>query len=325
MADITRQISDYNHSSRYGESIIGIVIHYTSNYTDTAAANAHYFCEADRGASAHYFVDETSIYQSVEESEAAWSVGRKFGDARLWGIYTNQNTISVEMCSSGGKIAERTMHNTADLVRMLLAKYGLSLDDVARHWDVCAKRCPGWDGWLPGDESQWNRLKDMIAGGSGAMEQTHTETAPATPDTWIQVYTSEHGWHPAVKNLDDYAGWGGWHIKAIAVNASSGQLTYRVHVKGGGWYPTVTGFDVNDFDNGFAGDKVHDIDGIQIYYDTDLEQTDGHYYQARYQVQTEQGGHFLPTVIDTDWADGDGKSTAGTFGQAITKVYFHLG
>lgn len=163
MADIIRQISGYNHSSRGGQSIKGIVIHYTSNYTDTAKANANYFCEADRGASAHYFVDATSIYQVVDESNAAWAVGRKYGDAPYWGIYTNQNTISIEMCSSGGRIADATMRNTADLVRALLAKYGLGLGSVVRHWDICAKRCPGWDGWLPDDESQWMRLKEMIA------------------------------------------------------------------------------------------------------------------------------------------------------------------
>lgn len=163
MADIIRQISGYNHSSRGGQSIKGIVIHYTGNYTDTASANARFFASGDKGASAHYFVDENAIYQSVEESDAAWAVGRKYGDAPYWGTLTNLNTISVEMCSSGGRIADATMRNTADLVRALLAKYGLGLGSVVRHWDICAKRCPGWDGWLPDDESQWMRLKKMIA------------------------------------------------------------------------------------------------------------------------------------------------------------------
>lgn len=162
MADIVREISAFNHSPRLGRSIKGIVIHYTSNYTDTARANANYFCEADRGASAHYFVDETSIYQVVEESDAAWAVGRKYADAPLWGTLTNYNTISVEMCSSGGRIADATMRNTADLVRTLMAKYNVPPDRVVRHWDVCGKRCPGWDGWLPPNESQWMRLKEMI-------------------------------------------------------------------------------------------------------------------------------------------------------------------
>lgn len=162
MADIIRQISEYNYSPRLGGSIKGIVIHYTSNYTDTARANANYFCEADRGASAHYFVDENSVYQVVEESDAAWAVGRKYADAPLWGTLTNYNTISVEMCSSGGRIADATMRRTADLVRELVERYQIPADRVVRHWDVCGKRCPGWDGWLPPNESQWMRLKEMI-------------------------------------------------------------------------------------------------------------------------------------------------------------------
>lgn len=162
MADIVRMISVFNHSPRQGQSIKGIVIHYTGNYSDTASANARFFSSGDKGASAHYFVDETSIYQVVEESNAAWAVGRKYGDARLWGRFTNQNTISIEMCSSGGRITDATMHNTAELVRTLMAKYGLGLGSVVRHWDVCAKRCPGWDGWLPPNESQWERLREMI-------------------------------------------------------------------------------------------------------------------------------------------------------------------
>lgn len=160
--EITRQISEYNHSPRLGRSIKGIVIHYTGNYTDTASANARFFAGGDKGASAHYFVDETSIYQSVEEDQAAWAVGRKYGDAPLWGTLTNLNTISVEMCSSGGRIADATMRRTADLVRELVERYQVPADRVVRHWDVCGKRCPGWDGWLPPNESQWQRLREMI-------------------------------------------------------------------------------------------------------------------------------------------------------------------
>lgn len=162
MADIVRVISTYNHSGRGGQSIKGIVIHYTGNYSDTASANARFFAGGDKGASAHYFVDEESIYQVVEEDQAAWAVGRKYGDAPLWGKLTNQNTISVEMCSSGGRIAEATMRRTADLVRELVERYQVPADRVVRHWDVCGKRCPGWDGWLPPNESQWERLKKMI-------------------------------------------------------------------------------------------------------------------------------------------------------------------
>ncbi|MGE4214109.1 MAG: N-acetylmuramoyl-L-alanine amidase [Anaerotignaceae bacterium] len=52
-----------------------IVLHYTANNGDTAKGNCKYFASAGRKASAHYFVDENRVYQSVPDSDAAWSVG----------------------------------------------------------------------------------------------------------------------------------------------------------------------------------------------------------------------------------------------------------
>lgn len=229
MADIVRMISAYNHSGRGGQSIKGIVIHYTSNYVDTARANANYFCEADRGASAHYFVDETSIYQVVEESNAAWAVGRKYGDARLWGKFTNQNTISIEMCSSGGRIADATMRRTADLVRELVDKYQVPADRVARHWDVCGKRCPGWDGWLPPNESQWQRLREMIFSEEDDMSAQEVwdykvgyDGQPGEKDAeaWKRL-----GW--INKNVDDIKSYLGQHTD-VTGDGTNGDLYTRI-------------------------------------------------------------------------------------------------
>lgn len=227
--EITRQISEYNHSSRYGESILGIAIHYTGNPTDTARANANYFCEADRGASAHYFVDETSIYQVVEESNAAWAVGRKYGDARLWGRFTNQNTLSIEMCSSGGRIAEATMRKTADLVRELAERYQIPADRVVRHWDVCGKRCPGWDGWLPPNESQWESLKKMIFNEEDDMSAQEVwdykvgyDGRPGERDAeaWKRL-----GW--INKNVDDIKSYLGQHTD-VTGDGTNGDLYTRI-------------------------------------------------------------------------------------------------
>ena len=227
--EITRQISEYNHSSRYGESILGIALHYTGNHTDTAKANANYFCEADRGASAHYFVDASSIYQVVEESNAAWAVGHKYGDARLWGRFTNQNTISIEMCSSGGRIADATMRNTADLVRALMAKYGLGLGSVVRHWDICAKRCPGWDGWLPDDESQWMRLKEMIAEEDEDVSAQDIWNYPIGYDGKVGEKNAEAwkrlGW--INKNVDDIKSYLGQHTD-VTGDGTNGDLYTRI-------------------------------------------------------------------------------------------------
>lgn len=139
-----------------------VVIHYTGNKTDSARNNAKYFNNGKRHASAHYFVDSAEIVQIVRDSDASWGVGKKYGNARLWGKCTNTNSINIEMCSTNGKIDYATMKNTADLVRSLMARYNIPIQNVVRHYDVCAKRCPGWDGWLPNNESEWNRLICMI-------------------------------------------------------------------------------------------------------------------------------------------------------------------
>lgn len=139
-----------------------VVIHYTGNKTDSARNNAKYFKNGKRHASAHYFVDSAEIVQIVRDSDASWGVGKKYGNARLWGKCTNANSINIEMCSTNGKIDDATMKNTADLVRSLMTRYNIPIQNVVRHYDVCAKRCPGWDGWLPNNESEWNRLICMI-------------------------------------------------------------------------------------------------------------------------------------------------------------------
>ena len=87
MLPINRKISNYNHSSRNGNSIKYIVEHYTGNLGDTAKNNVDYFYGGNRSASAHYFVDDNSIWQSVEDSNAAWSVG----DGRDWCLWYNKS------------------------------------------------------------------------------------------------------------------------------------------------------------------------------------------------------------------------------------------
>ena len=119
MLPIQRKISNYNYSSRNGNSIKYIVLHYTGNKGDTAKNNVDYFYGGDRNASAHYFVDDNSIWQSVEESNSAWAVGDGKG---AYGI-TNQNSISIEMCcNSSGVISEKTETNALELVKYLMSK-----------------------------------------------------------------------------------------------------------------------------------------------------------------------------------------------------------
>jgi hypothetical protein len=97
------------------------------------------------------------------------------------------------------------------------------------------------------------------------------EPTPTPSDKKVNVYykvrTQRHGWLPEVKNLEDYAGWEGSPIVAVAIRVDKGSVWYQAHEKGKGWLPKVTGYDINDFYNGYAGNNTP-IDCIRVYYNT---------------------------------------------------------
>ena len=90
-----------HYAGRDGNAIRYIVLHYTANNGDTAQNNADYFAGANRRASAHYFVDENEVVQSVRDTDAAWHCGGSIESDHhpLRGICTNRNSLGVEMCS----------------------------------------------------------------------------------------------------------------------------------------------------------------------------------------------------------------------------------
>lgn len=142
-------------SARSADKIQYIVIHYTANDGDTDEANANYFKNNVVKASAHYFVDDNSITQSVPDLFVAWSVGGTkwkdcdtTGGGTMYGKITNANSISVEMCDTlrNGTImaTEQTMANTVKLVKSLMKKYNIDINHVYRHFDVTGKHCPAY-------------------------------------------------------------------------------------------------------------------------------------------------------------------------------------
>lgn len=165
----------YAHSSNYTkgrtQGIAYIVVHYTANNGDTAVNNGSYFSQPNRGASAHYFVDETTILQSVEDTDTAWHCGAKtyvHPDCR------NVNSLGVEMCSErdgSGQyyINEATVNNAAALVKELMNQYKIPISRVLRHYDVTGKLCPEP---FVRDEKQWlNFLKKVEGGESMTTEE----------------------------------------------------------------------------------------------------------------------------------------------------------
>lgn len=135
-----------NYTRGRTRSVKYIVVHYTANNGDTAKGNCNYFSTGGRNASAHYFVDENGIYQSVADNDTAWAVGTK-ANLYVHADCRNNNSISVEMCSrkdGSGKyyIKEDTISNAVELVKELMIKHNVTISNVLRHYDVTGKNCP---------------------------------------------------------------------------------------------------------------------------------------------------------------------------------------
>ena len=141
--------------SRNASQIRYLVYHYTGNDGDRAANNAKYFQNNIVKASAHYFVDDTTVWRSVPDLKVAWSVGGskyanadKTGGGTMYGVITNTNSISIEMCDTirNGvyQASEATLANAAALGRELMEKYHIPIENVYRHFDVTGKHCPSY-------------------------------------------------------------------------------------------------------------------------------------------------------------------------------------
>lgn len=145
---------NYNISNR--TSIKYIVIHYTGNSNDTALNNCKYFSTGARNASAHYFVDDSNIYQSVLDKDVAWHCG---ANTYYHAECRNNNSIGIEMCNSVNGVPDKIKDNVRELVQYLMKKYDIIEDHIVRHYDITKKRCP-----LPLlDDSKWLEFRKYIA------------------------------------------------------------------------------------------------------------------------------------------------------------------
>lgn len=164
------------------------------------------------------------------------------------------------------------------------------------------------------------------AQGTGSSDSASVSASPSAPTSSgskptinfkYRVRTKEDGWLPEVVNLADYAGIPGHAITDIAIGVDRGSLWYQVHVKGGGWLPAVTGYDINDYNNGYAGNgKV--IDAVRVYYNTPADYSAQYGYQkAQYRVSPLNGGYW-PWQYDDETGGGQ-DGYAGAFGRALDK------
>lgn len=215
----------------------------------------------------------------------------------------NREGIAIEICysKSGGDRFIKAEENAVDLIVYLLKKYNWGIDRVTKHQDYCGKYCPHRT-----LDMGWNRFINMIK----AKLEDNSQVSTNVVNCYYKTRTQKHQWLPEVKNLEDYAGYENSPITGLAIRVDKGSIRYRVHLKGKGWLPFVTGYDVNDYNNGFAGDGVNAIDCVECYYYTPNDIRP--YKKAKYKVNN------YPYQYDNE-KNNSQDGYAGVYGVTATK------
>lgn len=145
-----------------------IAIHYTAGASSAPgrAKGMKTYWEKAKRASADFGVDDRDMVQFNPDllNYKCWSVGDKknpySGGGQLYGIATNANTISIEICSTlkpnynaskvnhvGWYYTDKALENAVRLTKILMKKFNIPIERVVRHYDISGKICPGIIGW----------------------------------------------------------------------------------------------------------------------------------------------------------------------------------
>ncbi len=185
--EVPAHISNYTKGRR--QHIKYIVVHYTANDGDTARNNGNYFSQPNRNASAHYFVDENEIIQSVKDTDTAWHCGAK---SYKHPKCRNDNSVGIEMCSEKDDkgqyyINQATQNRTIRLIKVLMKQYNIPVENVLRHYDVTGKLCPEP---FVRNQVQWLDFKKMLneqkEGGADMIYNYMDENMPVWAKPTIQ-------------------------------------------------------------------------------------------------------------------------------------------
>ena len=191
MKTIQRKISPYNHYDYNNPKFL--VFHYVGAQSSTAANNATYFFNGDRQASAHYFVDDNEIWQSVEDLCGAWSVGNTKTEVN------NQNSINIEMCCMGPNllVTETTENNAIELGAYLMKKYNIPIANLRSHYDVTlkGKLCPNF-----ANTERWTNFKNKLQ--TKLNEESKPTVSSPSNDVIYRVKLANGEQIGAFRNLD---------------------------------------------------------------------------------------------------------------------------
>lgn len=283
---------------RDGRSIEAITIHHMAGRL-TAEQCGRIFQAKGRYGSSHYGVGyDGSIANYVDEEDTAWTNSN-------WDSNCKSVTIETSDNDNSWYVNDITLNALIKLVADIAKRRNLGKlvpgKNLTWHSMFTNTTCPG----------DYLRSKiQYIADEANKINGYGSATSDTKVNVYYRVKTQKHGWLSEVKNLEDYAGWENSPITGLAIRVDKGSIKYRVHIKGGNWLPYVTGCNINDFNNGFAGDGKNIIDAVEVYYFTPNNIRP--YKKAKYKVNN------YPYQYDNEKTNGQ-DGYAGVYGVSATK------
>ena len=144
-----------NEFSRPGiklEQVNAIVIHNIGNPGTTAIQNRNYFANLaltqETKVSSNFIIClDGTIIQCVPVDEIAYASNER-----------NADTLSIEVChpDETGKFTDESYAAAVRLTAWLCERFGLTSNDIIRHYDVSGKECPRY---FVEVEGTWERFK----------------------------------------------------------------------------------------------------------------------------------------------------------------------
>ena len=289
---------------RSGRKIEAITIHHMAGVL-SAKQCGDIFKTVGRCGSSHYGIGNSGeVLCYVDESDTAWTNSN-------WDSNCKSVTIETSDNDNSWYVNDTTLNSLIKLVADIAKRNNLGTlvpgKNLTWHSMFTSTTCPG--------DYLRNKMQ-YIADEANKINCGSSVPSSNVVNVYYRVKTQKHGWLPEVKNLEDYAGWENSPITGLAIRVDKGSIKYRVHIKGGNWLPYVTGCNINDFNNGFAGDGINVIDCVECYYYTPNNIRP--YQYAYYKVNNYP---YQKDLIKGNGFDGFG----GVRGVPMTKFQIYIG
>lgn len=155
-----------------------ITIHNTGNTDIGANAERHAYYKTVNGGqnkatSYHFVVDEEEVIQLIPCNEVSWHAGDGVDGTG------NRKSISIEICENSDGDLHGATENAVELVRYLMGKYDIPIENVVPHEHWSGKNCPAR--LLAGEPYSWEEFLNRCSK-EEKQEMTYYENLTDIPE-----------------------------------------------------------------------------------------------------------------------------------------------